>query len=382
MKASNRISLAGTPNVEVTHSDSVNSQTIDVLDHISDSVAVVDHEWRYTYLNHSAEALLGKFKLDLIGQLFWDAPPEVIQSSRFAQLHRAMRDRISTRLEEFHAPSSRWIETEVFPAGEGLILFLRDISPDKRTLDETRWAQNELKRSNEDLRRANRDLETFAYSASHDLQEPLRNIAIFSQLLERRLGAGLDPETAQFLEGILKGTHRMRNLVQDVLAYSRATRQTEGPIPLVQAGDALSAVIQNLKVRLEQSNVTVTSSTLPQLSVHAVHLEQLFQNLLSNAIKYRSQKEPPRVHISASQQEGWWVISVADNGIGIDPQYGAQIFGLFKRLHSRERYPGSGVGLAICQRIVEHYGGRVWLEQSAPGEGSVFSVAFPDRRIE
>jgi signal transduction histidine kinase len=368
--------------VEAAQLESMHPQTINVLDHITDSVAVLDHDWRYTYLNHAAEILLGKPKSDLIGQVFWDAPPEVIRSISHPLLHRAMRDRVALRFEEFDVASGRWIETEVFPAADGLILFLRDTSATKQTLEEARWVQNELKRSNEDLRRANRDLETFAYSASHDLQEPLRNIAIFSQLLERKLGQELDEETRQFLEGIHKGTRRMENLVKDVLAYSRAARHAEGPIPQVNAGDALSTVLQNLKTRIEQSNVAVTSGTLPQLSVHSVHLEQLFQNLLSNAIKYRDHKEPPHVHVSARQQEGWWVISVADNGIGIDPEYGAQIFGLFKRLHSRERYPGSGVGLAICQRIVEHYGGRIWLEQSTPGRGSVFSFALPDRRIE
>ncbi len=357
-------------------------KTLDVLDHIADAVAVVDCEWRYTYLNRAAGAFLAKSKLHLIGQVFWDAPPEMIQPASFDLLRRALRDHIATRFEEFHPASGRWIEIDVFPSADGLILFLRDVSSAKRALDEARWVQNELKRSNEDLRRANRDLETFAYSASHDLQEPLRNIAIFSQLLEQKLGAGLDPEAKRFLEGILNGTRRMENLVDDVLAYSRATRQADGPIPLVNAGDALATVLQNMKARIEESDVVVTFSELPQLSVHSLHLEQLFQNLLSNAIKYRSLKESARVHVSASQREGWWVISTADNGIGIDAQYGEQIFALFQRLHSRDRYPGSGVGLAICQRIVEHYGGRIWLEKSAPGQGSVFSFAIPDRRIE
>ena len=265
-------------------------QTIHVLDHITDSVVVLDQDWRYTYLNQSAETLLGKPKSDLIGQVFWDAPPEVIRSVSHPLLHRAMRDRVALRFEECDVASGRWIETGVFPAPGGLILFLRDTSSTKQTLEESRWVQNELKRSNEDLRRANRDLETFAYSASHDLQEPLRNIAIFSQLLERKLGQELDAETRQFLEGIHQGTRRMENLVKDVLAYSRAARHAEGPIPLVNAGDALSTVLKNLKTRIEQSKVAVTSGALPQLSVHSVHLEQLFQNLLSNAIKYRDHK--------------------------------------------------------------------------------------------
>lgn len=361
---------------------SVHSQTMDTLDLIADSVVLLDSDWRYTYLNNAAEILLGTPKLELIGQLFWDAPPESISPAQFPLLERSMHDRVATKFEQFDAASGRWIETHAFPATGGMILFLRDVSAQKLALDEARWVQNELKRSNEDLRRANRDLETFAYSASHDLQEPLRNIAIFSQLLEQKLGLKLDTETARFLDGILTGTRRMETLVRDVLAYSRATRQAEGPIPLVNAGDALATALQNMKARMEQSKAAITFTGMPQLSIHSIHLEQLFQNLFSNAIKYQENKEPPRVHVTASQQEGWWVISVADNGIGIEPRYASQIFGLFKRLHSREQYPGNGVGLAICQRIVEHYGGRIWLEQSPPGGGSVFSFAIPDRRIE
>lgn len=319
---------------------------------------------------------------DLIARNFWDAPPDALRLVHHPLLQDAMRRQIAARFEAFHAATDQWIETGAFPAAPGLILFFRDVTAARRALDRAHWTQNELKRSNEDLRRANRDLETFAYSASHDLQEPLRNVALFGQLLERKLAGAIDPETQKFLDGILKGTRRMENLVRDVLAYSRATRPAEGPIPLIDAGEALSHVLQHMRARIEQSGGVVTSDPLPQLSVHSVHIEQLFQNLLSNAIKYRDHKESPRVHVSATQEEGWWVVSVADNGIGIDPQYGEQIFALFKRLHSRARYPGSGVGLAICQRIVEHYGGRIWLEKSALGQGSIFCFAIPDRRIE
>lgn len=347
---------------------------------MNDAVAIVDQQWHYTYLNRSAKTLLGG--PDGVARTFWDAPPDVIRPVHYPLLHEAMCAQTAARFEGFHAATGRWVETSAFPAPPGLILFLRDVTAARRSLDQAHWTQNELKRSNEDLRRANRDLETFAYSASHDLQEPLRNVALFSQLLERKLSGAIDAETQKFLDGILKGTRRMENLVRDVLAYSRATRPAEGPIPLIDAGEALAHVLQNMRARIEQSGVTVTCDRLPQFSMHSVHIEQLFQNLLSNAVKYRDHKEPSRVHVSASQEQGWWVVSVADNGIGIDPQYGAQIFTLFKRLHSRERYPGSGVGLAICQRIVEHYGGRIWLEKSTLGEGSVFCFAVPDRRIE
>lgn len=241
-------------------------------------------------------------------------------------------------------------------------------------------AEGELRRSNEDLRRANRDLEMFAYSASHDLQEPLRNISIFAQLLERKLSGTADGDAMEFLRGVTKGTRRMENLVQDLLAYSRASRPAEGPVPVIDAAAVLEGVMQAMKRKIEESGAEIEAGELPALLIHPAHLQQVFHHLLSNAMKFRDLKEPkaPQVRVTAELRAAEWVISVADNGIGIDARYATQIFGLFKRLHSRNQYPGSGVGLAICQRILEQYGGRIWLEESAGGRGSVFSFSLPD----
>jgi len=248
-----------------------------------------------------------------------------------------------------------------------------------RLFEQARWIQDELKRSNEELRRANQDLETFAYSASHDLQEPLRNIAINAQLLQRHFGS-LEGDASSFLTGVLQGALRMENLVRDLLAYTRATKYAEGPAPKVPAGTVLNGVLENMKARIEQNGAIIKVDDLPVISMHEIHLSQLFQNLISNALKYRG-KEVPCVHISSTLEDGWCVFSVADNGIGIEPQYANQIFALFKRLHSRDEYPGSGIGLAICQRIVEQYGGRVWMEKSVPGSGSTFCFAVPGRGL-
>jgi PAS domain S-box-containing protein len=250
-----------------------------------------------------------------------------------------------------------------------------------RLFEQSQWTQQELKRSNEKLRRANKDLETFAYSASHDLQEPLRNIAMSAQLLQRSFGKPFEGDSAKFFEGVLQGAVRMRTLVEDLLAYTRAFKYAEGPLPSVDAGAILAKVIESFQAPIDQSSATITFAELPVTSMLEAHLAQLFQNLIGNALKYRGE-HPPRIHISAKGQDGWWVFSVADNGMGIDIRYSSQIFGLFKRLHTREEYPGTGIGLAICQRIVEQYGGRIWLEKSTLGEGSVFCFALPDRRSE
>jgi signal transduction histidine kinase len=249
-----------------------------------------------------------------------------------------------------------------------------------RLFERAQWAQKELRRSNEELKRVNQDLETFAYSASHDLQEPLRNLSMSAQLLKRSLGAQIEGNPAKFLEEVLEGAARMGTLIQDLLTYTRAARHPEGPLASTDSGAILAEVVQNLKPYIEPNGATVTATQLPVVRMHEFHLAQLFQNLISNALKYRT-KDPPRVEVSAAERDGWWIFSVADNGIGIDEKYANQIFGLFKRLHSQTEYRGSGIGLAICERIVEQYGGRIWLEKSAPGSGSVFSFSIPVRRI-
>ncbi|MFL6353737.1 MAG: sensor histidine kinase, partial [Bryobacteraceae bacterium] len=245
-----------------------------------------------------------------------------------------------------------------------------------RLFEQAQWVQNELKRSNDELRRANHDLETFAYSASHDLQEPLRTVVMSAQLLERRYQKQLEGDARGLLGTIVEGAQRMQTLIRDVLAYATEIKHAEGPPPCIDSGQVLATILENLKGHIEQVKASITSDPLPMVSVHENQLGQLFQNLISNALTYRS-KNAPRVHISANERDGRTVFSVADNGIGIDAVYADQIFGLFKRLHSREEYPGSGMGLAICQRIVEQYGGRIWLEQSSPGDGSIFCFTFP-----
>ena len=247
-----------------------------------------------------------------------------------------------------------------------------------RLFEQAQWVQTEIKRSNEELRRANEDLEVFAYSASHDLQEPLRTIAISAQLLERNWAQNLNGEEAMFMANILTASHRMSVLIEDLLAYMRATKYEAGPPPAIDCAAVLADVLASMQGLIEERHAIVTAAKLPTIAIHESRLAQVFQNLIGNAIKY-SDKEAPRVQITAAEQDGWCVFSVVDNGIGIDAQYAEQIFGLFKRLHGRDQYPGSGIGLALCQRVVEQYGGRIWLERSTPGAGSTFCFALPSR---
>lgn len=236
-------------------------------------------------------------------------------------------------------------------------------------------AQQALIESNRALRRANEDLNQFAYSASHDLQEPLRMVSIYSQLLKRRYAGRLDAQADEFIGYTVRGAQRMEMLVRDLLAYTRAADVGEEEGGLVDCNTILERTLANLQAAIADAEAVVTTTALPVVRAHEVHLMQLFQNLISNAIKYRSERTP-RIDVSAVRQEDEWVFSVRDNGIGIDPRYGRQIFGIFKRLHGAGRYPGTGIGLAICQKIVERYGGRIWVE-SEVGSGSTFYFTLP-----
>lgn len=249
---------------------------------------------------------------------------------------------------------------------------------DSRTL---RWCVTatdieQQKHVQEELRRLNRDLEQFAHSASHDLREPLRTVTIFSELLRSRKRNQLDGEAQGYLEHLHTGATRMNELIGGLLSYVQSTRDGTPAVGLIDANICFQKALSNLTQAIAESRAEISCSALPEVSVAPVHLEQLFQNLLSNAIKYTQKNVPPRVEVSAAAQQTEWVFSVRDHGIGIAPEYCEQIFGLFKRLHGREDYPGTGIGLALCVRVVERYGGRIWVE-SEPGHGSTFHFTLP-----
>jgi PAS domain S-box-containing protein len=226
-----------------------------------------------------------------------------------------------------------------------------------------------------ELARANQDLEQFAYSASHDLQEPLRNVKIFSELLARRHAEKLDGEAHDFLRNVTDSASRMEGLVRDLLAYTQ-TGTVGTPPQAVESSRALRAALANLGGAIIETSALIENGPLPAVPAHAAQLQQLFQNLIGNAIKYHRPGIPPVVKVSAARKNGDWRFAVADNGIGIEPRYRDRIFGLFKRLHAQNEYPGTGIGLALCLRIVERHHGRIWVE-SEPGKGSTFYFTLP-----
>jgi PAS domain S-box-containing protein len=237
---------------------------------------------------------------------------------------------------------------------------------------------DEQKRAEEYLRRANQALEQFAFAASHDLQEPLRNIALFSQLFQQRCVANLSEEGSMFLGTIVEGAQRASRLVSDLLKYAQIAGLDVELATNVDAEKVFEQVLKTLDQAMQESHAMITHDTLPSVPIKDVHLEQLLQNLIGNALKYRTENDPPQVHVSALQQGVQWHFVVQDNGIGIGPEYREKIFGVFKRLHATgEKYSGTGIGLAICRRIVESYGGRIWVE-SELGQGARFHFTVPN----
>ena len=240
-------------------------------------------------------------------------------------------------------------------------------------ITELKRTEQQLRHTVEKLAQSNQDLQQFAYVASHDLQEPLRMVSSFTQLLSDRYADQLDEKAQSWIHYAVDGAQRMQILIQDLLSFSRVN--THGnEFSRINLSIPASQAIQNLSLRIEETGAVIDTQALPSLPVDGTQITQLFQNLLANALKFSDHQ--PQIRIRAAEKKSHWVLSVEDNGIGIDPEFQKKVFIIFQRLHTRSQYPGTGLGLAVCKRIIQRHGGRIWVA-SEPGKGSVFSFSLP-----
>ena len=347
------------------------------------AMIMVSRDGRIELVNSQTEKLFGYSREQLLGQSV-----EVLVPKRYRAGHGALRtsflrdplarpmgagrDLFGVRKDGTEVPIEIGLNPISTSHGDFVLAAIIDISERKR-------AEDELHASNTALLRANEYLNQFAFAASHDLQEPLRMITSYSQLLLKGYRGQLDGEAETCIRFITEGTKRMRELLADLLAYTQVTGESHEAEDVqermtVNLNRVFQTAVENCKTTIAEASATVTSDALPLVNGHEPHFVQLFQNLIANGLKYRSDR-PPRVHVSAERQNGLWRFAVKDNGMGIAPEYHKQIFGVFKRLHGKT-IPGTGIGLAICQRVIERYHGQIWVE-SQPGDGATFYFTLP-----
>jgi PAS domain S-box-containing protein len=363
-----------------------------LLEAAPDAMIISSEDGRISLVNSQVEVMFGFRREELIGQNIRELVPDWTPSSPLSlDSHGLAHSGLSSPKELWAVRKNKQrypVEISLSPlqTEEGLLLTsaIRDITERKKADEAIRELNTnleqrvvertqELLQSNEALRQSNDDLNQFAYAASHDLQEPLRMVALYSQMLQRKYAGSIDSETDQYIGFIVGGAKRMEMLLKDLLTYSQ-TGADVGPAQPIDCEPVMRKVLLNLQASIEQSAAEVSWTSLPTVQAHEVRLVQLLQNIIGNAIKYRSE-QAPKIRVAAERRESDWLFVVEDNGIGIEPEYAPQIFGIFKRLHGQS-YPGTGIGLAICQRIVERYGGRIWVESKA-GEGSRFYFTLP-----
>ena len=340
-------------------------------------IIVWDPQLRITRCNHAFEKLTGRKAEDVIGHSpEFLLPSDQIETS-MALINKTLRGERweNVEISILHVDGSVHIVLWNFAT-----LFSADGKTPVATIAQgfditaRKQAESMLELTVEDLRRSNKDLEQFAYVASHDLQEPLRMVASYTQLLAQRYQDQLDDRARKYINYAVDGAVRMQLLINDLLAYSRiGTRGKQ--LELTDAHAVLGEAINNLKMNIDEAKAIITNDELPKVRADAFQFVQLFQNLISNAVKFR-EEERPHVHISARDEGREWLFSVRDNGIGIDRQHADKVFVIFQRLHTKEKYPGSGMGLAICKKIVDRHSGRIWFE-SEIGKGTTFYFTIP-----
>ncbi|MCG7200071.1 PAS domain S-box protein [Marinobacter pelagius] len=338
-----------------------------IFESITDAFYTLDNDWRFTYVNRKSEELLHKKREDLLGHNIWEVFPDTIGTTLDDQYHHAVETGNSVSFEFYYPALNEWLEISAYPSEEGLAVYYRSIR-------ERKEAQQQLESAMAELERSNRELQDFAFVASHDLQEPLRKIQAFSdRLMTRSDQFGLREQ--DYLNRMQSAAGRMQQLIEDLLSYSRVTTRAR-PMALCHTDDVLAGVLQDLDTAITREQARIDVQPLPDVVGDATQLRQVFQNLLTNAIKFHAPDTPPEISVYAEDvSDSGWTLVVQDRGIGFDPRYTRKLFHPFQRLHSREGYAGTGIGMAIVKKILDRHGAEITVA-SVPGEGTTFRIRF------
>jgi len=347
-----------------------------IVESSNDAIITISLDGIITSWNKGAEQIYGYSSEEIIGKSVSILAPDNLKGETKKLIEKV---KLGERIQRYRTSRLRKDDKLIFASITLSPVFdssgeLVAISAITRDITERKKADEVLKLKLEELARSNEELEQFAYVSSHDLQEPLWMITGYLQLLQRRYQGELDDKADKYINCAVEGAFRMQNLINDLLEFSRVTTITREP-EFTDCEFILNQVLSNLKLFIIKNKATVSYGSLPKIMADSIQLVQIFQNLIINGIKFHGEKAP-KIHISAEKKANEWLFSVQDNGIGIDPRCFKKIFEIFKRLHKREEYPGTGIGLAICNKIIERHNGRMWVE-SELGKGSTFYFTLP-----
>jgi PAS domain S-box-containing protein len=346
-----------------------------ILESIGDAFFAVNRDWTVTYWNSFAEEQLQMPRDKIVGENLWDVYQDATELEFYSQYHIAMREQVKVSFQQYYPPLEKWFDVSAYPSSDGLSVFFKDITDRKKTEQRLRELNIKLKQQADDLAASNAELEQFAFVASHDLQEPLRMVTSFLTQLEKKYGDELDEKAKRYIWFATDGARRMSQIILDLLNYSRIGRVDINPVQ-VDLNEVMEAVMREFKKTVEEKDAEVNWDVLPEIVADRSTIHSLMSNLVSNAIKYHTNENRPVVNISSEETDFSWRISVLDNGIGISPEYSDEIFLIFKRLHTIDEYPGTGIGLSVCRKIVENHDGKIWLE-SSQSKGSTFTFEIP-----
>ncbi|HEY4323992.1 MAG TPA: PAS domain S-box protein [Mucilaginibacter sp.] len=354
---------------EVAAVEVLNERNI-ILESIGDAFFAVDNEWKVTYWNNMAEKVLGKHKDEILSHNLWDVYADSINSESYKKYHLAVETKQAMHFQDYYPALAKWYEISAYPTEKGLSVYFKDITDRKASEIKLHEMNADLQKHARELAISNAELEQFAYVASHDLQEPLRMVTSFLTQLEKKYGEVVDAKGRQYIYFAVDGAKRMRQIILDLLNFSTVGR-TEDDLEWVDFNKLMNEIVGLYRRNIEEFDASIVFKNLPVLEVYKTPVRQVFQNLISNSLKYHRPGVKPVINISCRETKLQFEFAIADNGIGIAEEYFDKIFIIFQRLHNKDEYSGTGMGLAIAKKIIENLGGKIWAK-SVVGEGSTF----------